>query len=79
MEAMNGSNDSVLLCVLVGEDTVKCGEEVFGKPESLYQPDNWPFWVYLVLYMVLVLFAGKCGEPNICLGICHTPGLVNSV
>lgn len=56
------SNDS-LLCVLVDQHTVRCGEEEYGKAEaeSLYKPDSGSFWIYLILYMVLVLFAGRCG------------------
>ena len=54
----NSSNDSVVLsCVMVDQHTVLCGDEEF-KSESLYKPDTWRFWVFLVVYMVLVLFAG---------------------
>lgn len=55
MDAMD--NNSVW-CVTVNEHTVRCeGEEYIS--ESLYQPDGWPFWVILIMYMVLVLFAGS--------------------
>jgi hypothetical protein len=53
----NSSNDSVL-CEVVNEHTIKCGGEEFVTESSLYQASSWLFWVYLILYILLVLFAG---------------------
>ena len=49
--------NSTVLCTVVSEHTVMCGEEEYHS-ESLYKPDDWRFWVFLVLYAFLVLFAG---------------------
>lgn len=59
MEYMNSTelNDTVL-CTVVSETTVMCGEEEYHS-ESLYKADDWRFWVFLILYAFLVLFAGK--------------------
>ena len=46
-------------CTVVDEKTVECFGEIFKREEGLVQASNPLFWVYLCLYMVLVLFAGK--------------------
>ncbi len=44
-------------CVVVDSDTVKCGNTHYHIAELLEASDAL-FWVYLILYIVLVLFAG---------------------
>lgn len=53
---MAESNVTVV-CEVVNENTVSCDGEEYHN-EGLFQPNNALFWVYLVLYLVLVLFAG---------------------
>lgn len=40
-------------------ETVVCNGTSFSTAE-LIQPDHWQFWLYLILYCVLVCFAGVC-------------------
>lgn len=59
----NGSNDSFVLCEIVNAETVSCdGEEfsTFEGGEGIIEPGNAYFWMYLVVYLLLVLFAGMC-------------------
>lgn len=46
------------LCVVVDEDTVRCDGMVFTRAELL-KASNAIFWVYLCVYIILVLFAGR--------------------
>ena len=57
MEEGNHTSNHTILCEVVNENTVSCNGEEFHD-EALFQPNNALFWVYLVLYLVLVLFAG---------------------
>ncbi len=50
--------NSTVVCEVVSENTVSCGGQEYHD-ETLIQPNDSLFWVYLVLYMVLVLFAGN--------------------
>ena len=49
---------NVTACLMVDEDTVKCNGITFTK-EELLKDTSALFWVYLCVYIVLVLFAGK--------------------
>ena len=51
-------------CTLIDENTLECFGERFtrgegGEGEGIIRASNPLFWVYLIVYLVLVLFAGK--------------------
>ncbi len=54
---MLGKNESYIECVRVDKDTVKCDGLHYHLAELLGASDSL-FWVYLILYICLVLFAG---------------------
>ncbi len=55
----NGS--TLILCELLGDEkTVRCDGEIFYEElENLIPPSDGFFYMYLVLYIILVLFAGN--------------------
>lgn len=61
MEAGNHTENGTLVCEVVNENTVSCDGEEYHN-ELLFQPTNALFWIYLGLYLVLVLFAGRCSR-----------------
>ncbi len=69
--------NTTVLCEVVNENTVSCEGEEYHD-ESLLKPGSALFWVYLVLYMVLVLFAGVCVPPSqltVCVPLASSLGL----
>lgn len=54
----DGIDNETVLCKKIDEHTVSC-DGVEYVSETLLQPSSTLFWVYLGLYMVLVLFAGR--------------------
>ena len=65
IETMNMMEmNSTLNCTLVDENTVECSGIIFTRgegagAEELVSASNVLFWVYLLVYAVLVLFAGR--------------------
>ena len=48
----------IVSCVVVDEKSVMCNNVTFTESEGLLKASNALFWVYLMVYIVLVLFAG---------------------
>ena len=51
--------NKTVLCTLVDEKTVECHNVTYTESEGLLSASNALFWVYLLVYMFLVLSAGK--------------------
>lgn len=58
-----------LNCTRVNEETVDCDGKYYYLAEELLHAGNILFWVYLIGYLFLVLFAGsECtgGRGHVC-------------
>ena len=51
--------NKTVICTMVSEKTVECHNITYTESEGLLSASNALFWVYLLVYIVLVLFAGK--------------------
>ena len=56
--AMEGTGN-LTECWRINEDTVECDGITYSRPELL-KDTTVMFWVYLIVYIFLVLFAGEC-------------------
>ena len=52
-------HDDILNCTRVSDDAVHCDGKTY-KLEEFIHAGNPIFWVYLLVYLALVLFAGTC-------------------
>lgn len=50
---------SPITCIRESQESVLCNGTLFDLPEPLIGPSSPMFWVYVVVYVCLVLFAGK--------------------
>ena len=53
----NGSEE-MIVCEVVSEEIVRCKGEQYHSV-TLYPPTDGRFWMFIILYLVLVLFAGE--------------------
>ena len=54
---MTSGSEELLNCTRVDHNSVRCGGEEYHL-EELVQPTAGVFWVYLLVYLTLVMFAG---------------------